>query len=181
MPKISRPYPEMLNIATQIASRLTPFCERVQVAGSIRRMCDPIGDIEIVAIPKRYYNLFDEPLPHTEVDDYLATLVRKDVITLTKNGKEYKQFIFEIQGIPYQVDLFLVRPETFGVGFLLRTGSAAFSEQMVTKQKWAGLMPNEYRVKDLRVWGDNEVLHTPEEINVFNLWGMEYILPEDRK
>ena len=39
-------------IAEDLASLLRPVCERVEIAGSIRRGCPTIGDIEIVVIPE---------------------------------------------------------------------------------------------------------------------------------
>src|SRR3990167_7360212 len=39
-------------IAAQVLAELSPFCERCEIAGSIRRRKPEVGDIEIVAIPK---------------------------------------------------------------------------------------------------------------------------------
>ena len=39
------------DIADQVIERLRPHCERVQIAGSIRRGKERVKDIEIVASP----------------------------------------------------------------------------------------------------------------------------------
>jgi DNA polymerase/3'-5' exonuclease PolX len=84
-------------------------------------------------------------------------------------------------GYPYVVDLFL-QPDasTWGVNFLLRTGDAEFSRRMVTPKWRGGFMPDGFTVQDARVWKDGAVLDTPEEADVFKLWNMEFVQPEDR-
>ena len=54
MSKVSkRPFSEVLPIAQHIVDSLSPFCERIELAGSLRRKRPMVGDIEIVAIPYR--------------------------------------------------------------------------------------------------------------------------------
>ncbi len=43
-----------LQIAEKVKAQLAPHCERIEIAGSIRRKKPDVGDIEIVAIPKPY-------------------------------------------------------------------------------------------------------------------------------
>jgi hypothetical protein len=38
--------------AQQIVTWLTPFCERIEIAGSIRRQRPIVNDIDLVCIPK---------------------------------------------------------------------------------------------------------------------------------
>ena len=40
-------------MASELVKVLSPFCERIQVAGSIRRRQQQVGDIELVVIPKK--------------------------------------------------------------------------------------------------------------------------------
>jgi DNA polymerase/3'-5' exonuclease PolX len=39
-------------LAAKLVAQLAPYCERIEVAGSVRRQKDIVGDIELVAIPK---------------------------------------------------------------------------------------------------------------------------------
>src|SRR5690606_28750539 len=109
---------------------------RIEIAGSLRRKKEMLGDIEIVAIPILHTNLLGEPLNTSEVDDLLATWP----ITLHKNGAKYKAFSFEWQpGWTFKVDLFLQPdPATWGYNFMVRTGSAEFSHKMVTPRRFGG-------------------------------------------
>jgi hypothetical protein len=50
--KTKRPLPDAERIAAAIVADLAPSCARIQVAGSVRRRTEVVGDIEIVAIPR---------------------------------------------------------------------------------------------------------------------------------
>lgn len=173
-----RPYSQMYGMACGLVERLRPACQRIEIAGSIRRKKTMIGDIEIVAIPTPITDLFGEPAGTTLVDATLAAWP----VRLIKNGQKYKQFQFEGKsGEVYTVDLFLQpSPATWGVNFMIRTGSPEFSKRMVTKRSLGGYMPDDLRVDEARVWRNGVVLDTPEEADVFDLWGMDFIEPEDR-
>lgn len=59
-------------VAAEMVEALRPYCHRVEVAGSIRRGREWIGDIEIVAIPKSSLkqpdvDIFGEPLGKPKV------------------------------------------------------------------------------------------------------------------
>jgi DNA polymerase/3'-5' exonuclease PolX len=51
---------------------------------------------------------------------------------------------------------------------------------MVTSKQYGGYMPSNLNVKDGRLWTHGDALHTPEEVDVFEIYGMEYIEPEKR-
>lgn len=180
--KKKRPYTTVYPLAQKLAAALAPVCERIELAGSLRRESAEIGDIELVAIPRSHVDLFGNPLADTLLDDLLNTWQSAEKIHLTRNGKKYKQFEFRsIHGLRYQVDLFVQPdPATWGINYLIRTGSADFSRHMVTRRSADGAMPDRYTVKDARVWCDGRALDTPEEADVFRLWGLPYIEPPFR-
>ncbi|MCC6457844.1 MAG: hypothetical protein IT328_23005 [Caldilineaceae bacterium] len=173
-----RPYAQVMHVASGLVEQLRPACHRIEIAGSLRRKRPMVGDIEIVAIPRMDVDLFGTPLDTTELDHLLAQCP----VDIHKNGKKYKQFTyFAPLGYTYKADLFLQPdPATWGVNFLLRTGSADFSRRMVTSKAYGGLKPNDLEVRDGRVWDDGHALHTPEEIYIFEYWGMTYLEPENR-
>lgn len=173
-----RPYSQMYGIACGLVERLRPACQRIAVAGSIRRKKAMIGDIEIVAIPTPITDLFGTPVSTTLVDATLAVWP----IRFVKNGQKYKQFTFEGRsGETYTVDLFLQPdPATWGINYMIRTGSPEFSKRMVTRRSLGGYMPDDLRVDGARVWRNGTAIETPEEADVFALWGMDFVEPEDR-
>ena len=89
--KEKHPLTEAQNIAEKLVDKLRPACERIEIAGSIRRQKAEIGDIEIVAIPKYLAtrNLFGDPVNEISLIDQL---LEESKIGLTKDGPKYKQF-----------------------------------------------------------------------------------------
>lgn len=182
---MKRPLPDMLPVAERIAARLAPHCLRIEIAGSIRRQCPIIGDIEIVAIPRPVYGMFNIPTGKTEIGDRLEW----DNIPMTKNGPRYKQFTIEDEGNEYQVDLFLANEDNWGLILLLRTGPAEFSKRMETSVEVGGLMPERFIVAGGAVWEKQmhrgtpieTIIGTEEEVEMFRLWEMDYIEPKDRR
>lgn len=173
--KTKLPIIQAATLAQDIAMRLLPYCERLEIAGSIRRGKAEIGDIELIAIPK-----------YSEVDLFgnLSDNHELDLLDWSKFGRyvigahKYKQIDLP-EGIT--LDLFIVTPPAqWGVQFMIRTGSAEFSHKMVTPRSQGGFMPSNYRVKDGAIWSHNHIIETPEEIDVFNLYGMSYIEPKAR-
>lgn len=173
--KNKMPLQQARNVAERIVERLKKHCTRIEIAGSVRRCKPEVGDIEIVAEPLPTYDLFNVATydPH-ELDGVAWT----DWGRLVKDGHKYKQ-IELLDGI--NLDLFIVTPPAqWGVIFTIRTGSAEFSHRLVTTRQHGGLMPSNYRIQDGAVWSNNHIIETPEEADVFNLFGVEYIKPELR-
>lgn len=46
------PWPFARHLADQIVAELTPLCDRIEIAGSVRRCKETVKDIEILVIPK---------------------------------------------------------------------------------------------------------------------------------
>lgn len=178
--KTKRPYSQVMPIAEKLMERLRPACERLEIAGSLRREAPMVGDIEIVAVPLPTLDLFGEPSGGETVVDFL---LRRWDVELLKNGSKQKQFMMTTkQDEEYQVDLFLQPdPATWGVNYLLRTGHRNFSTRMVTPRSAGGYMPAGYQVRGARVWHLARKVETPEEEDVFKLWGMDYVDPKERK
>jgi DNA polymerase/3'-5' exonuclease PolX len=163
-----------LEIAEQIAARhierLSPFCERIEIAGSIRRRKAEVGDIEIVAQPLTLLDMFGQQA------GYQALALPYRAI---KNGERYKQYALP-EGI--NLDLFIVLPPAqWGVIFALRTGGAKFSQQLVTHRPY-GYLPPEYFVSGGAVHRayTGEIVPTPEEEDFLSLCGVAHIPPHER-
>jgi len=163
--KIRRPYHEMMPIAEKVKALLAPDCERIEIAGSLRRKKDFIGDIEIVCIPKPFdVGLFASGIAKT-VDQWQKV---KGEVT----GK-YTQRILP-EGVV--LDLFMVNPESWGLQLAIRTGSADFSHKVLA----CGWVKAGYKCEDglLRRFGG--IVQVREERDLFNLIGLEWVDPMDR-
>src|ERR687885_1649455 len=146
--KTQRPLADAECIAAAIVADLAPSCARIQVAGSVRRRKEVVGDIEIAAIP-RY-------APAGLFGDCTANLLwehlhASDTYRFTKGdhpaGRHYQLSLPMHADV--QLDLFLARPDNWGLTLLVRTGSAAFSTvsspNRSRSQVTTGLMPGPTR------------------------------------
>lgn len=177
--KIKYPYQFAKSIADKALEEFRPYCERIEIAGSLRRQKREIGDIEICAIPRYEINLFGEP-GLSLLNLYLGQMAQKQrLVTEGKWGPSYKKFRLAAHQ-EMSIDLFITSPPQWGLIFMIRTGSAEFSQRLVTQKNKGGLLPSHLKVSDGWVWDGNERLELPEEDSVFALLGIDYINPQDR-
>lgn len=176
--KTKRPYETALAAALEVVDLLRPTCERIELAGSLRRECREVGDIEVVAIPRRTLNLLGE-LDGLELDSLLG---REPRTLLGKDGPKYKQFEWLGVDYPCQVDLFLADAANWGYILALRTGPADYSRRLVTPTPY-GLKPPHIRVAGGYVYScpASERLSLPEETELYAAWGLPYAEPKERK
>ena len=156
-----------LQIAEKVKALLEPHCERIEIAGSIRRKKPLVKDIEIVAIPKPYETgLFKSGI---------ATVVNQWPKLKGELPCKYTQRLLP-EGI--KLDLFFAKPGNWGLILAIRTGSAEYSYNVLGK----GWVKNGYHSKDGYLYRDNTRIDVPEEINLFNKIGMLHVVdPELRK
>jgi len=169
-------------IAQSWIDRLAPYCQRIEVAGSLRRSKPEVKDIEIVAIPiiKKQDSLF-EGLQDARnlLVDALVAFALQDEFKVVKGKEKYKQLALP-EGI--NLDLFMVtQPAQWGVIFTIRTGPAEFSHYCVTKKHQGGRMPAWAKVQNGAVWNRDESLDMPEEQDFFDFLQLPWIEPRDRK
>lgn len=188
-------YSAAKSIADYLVGELKEHClpGYCQVAGGIRREKADVHDIEIVCIPapgaprpefgqKRIFGSFlDLALYRLECAGRLG---RRE-----KDGPKQKQIAINLDNFGVKttdrffLDLFIVKPETWGVQFVLRTGPAEFSKKCVTKRAWGGWLPDHLKVDGggyLFDTGLNAALPVQGEMDFFKNLGMPYIEPRDR-
>ena len=183
------PLTEAEGLAHVIAKMLEPACDRIEVAGSIRRRKSTIGDIELVIAPKfepEGENLLGEPDRTVNREFELVNrLVVEGVFEdrLDKNGhrargEKFQRLLFE--GIAF--DLFcVIPPAQWGVIMMIRTGSKEFNERIVTTRVKGGtVLQIGQEFRDGTLWDRGQVVSTPAESDVFEYLGIPWIAPEDR-
>lgn len=183
-PASGRGVPMKLKSAQEIAERfvhqIANYCERIEIAGSLRRKQESVKYIELVAIPKIEYSpdLFGNPsLPFNLLSDFLRRK-KGTPFELIKNGDRYKQLVMA-EGI--SVDLFIVLPPAqWGVMYAIHTGPRNFSQWLITKKKYGGAMPSYMRVRKGSLWTRKSVIDTPEEKDYFETIGLAWTEPEHR-
>lgn len=188
---------QALAIAQSLVAILAPACERIEIAGSIRRHKPMVRDIEIVAVARwedrpvgdlwatrsavdvleetlggLLFNGFVEP---RQVENHRAD---GSIDLQTKLGPSFKALVCD--GMP--VDLFIVRsPATWGCIFGLRTGPGDWNTRLVMDCKAIGR-----RVEGGQVlaWHGGSSswrpMPTPEERDFFAALGQPWVEPPDR-
>lgn len=146
-------------IASELLTILRPTCERIEIAGSIRRRKSEVKDIELVAVAR----VDDRRLPGALFAD-LVNLLQLNTDRLTasprstfqrgdKWGERYRKLVYRHGGDEIAVDLFIVTRETWGPQLAIRTGPADFSKRLVSPAPW-GCMPEGYRQSNGMVRGE---------------------------
>lgn len=172
------PYADALSLAEPLVRRLQPGCERILIAGSLRRQKREVGDIELVAMPMLTpaLDMFGEPvvgMEHSGLDERLVMLGTEGY---TKNGPKYKQFIFG----GASVDLFVATRKTWGCVATIRTGSAGFTHWLVTNRRHGGGCPSHIKFSEGVLLCGGAHYPTPEEVDVFAALEQPWIEPMER-
>ena len=168
-------------LAEKWVEYLSEYCERIEIAGGIRRGKVEPHDIEIVCIPKTKeerdmfgYVVADKNALSFAIDG----LAYGDMCKKIKDGDRFKQLALP-EGI--NIDLFIVRPETWAVQFVIRTGPAEFSHWIVTPRKYGGALPSNCKVKDGQVWQGGQAVELTEEPEFLDFLGLGWVNPEARR
>ena len=177
------PLDEAREILAELSAYLEPFCHRMAIGGSVRRESPIVGDIELVVIPKmKSADLFGDRTVAT-VEDAFKALIGTKLLKVIKNGSKYKQFHY-LKTKPATVfDFWMVDPNGFGNQLAIRTGPWQYSKALVTQRCKAGLLDDNYRVKDGFVWRyDAEWVMVPmlEEPDFFELIKGGWVEPKLR-
>jgi len=182
MGKVRRPLADTERIAATIVADLAPVCMRIEVAGSVRRGKDVVGDIELVVIP-RYEptGLFGDRTTNALWTHLHASDAYRFLKGDNPDGRYYQLALSTHDDL--QVDLFLARPDNWGLTLLVRTGSAAFSTSILARwKKIQGIGWEQPGSVDGRlVDRTGRAIPTPEEDTVFALVGMRPVDPTHRK
>lgn len=190
-----------LLLACRMVDLLAPACERIEIAGSIRRKQVTVGDVEIVLIPKdstlktctdRFTpqpELFDEavPIPETKHNwklepmfghERIARILRDEGYEFACNGPLLKK-VFRTNAGP-TFEIYLTTPEKWGVIYTVRTGSALFAKRLVTSKQDYGLCPSNLHVHEGRVWRDGSFVRDADGKKVWKSHGEALETPEEK-
>ena len=195
---------EAVAIARELVGLLDPVCERLILAGSLRRQLATIGDLDLVCVPKveAMRDMFGE-LMSTGVDLLASTLdelcgaqvirQRRDAAGRTCWGPRSKRGIF--RDLP--IDVTSCDADTFGLQVVIRTGPSAYAHAFVTPRsqtavlrdregsvvgKRPGMLPSGFEIKDgFRLYRFGGVVPTPTERDVYDVLGLPYAEPWDRR
>ncbi|OGO03895.1 MAG: hypothetical protein A2Y72_03615 [Chloroflexi bacterium RBG_13_53_26] len=118
---------EATQIAMELVQKLQPYCDRIEVAGSIRRGRAWVNDIDIVAIPHE-----DKILAggFFNVQHLIASITGDQ----PHGGHAYLTCAYR----QVSVDIYLAAPSSWGTLLLIRTGSKKHNIKLATMAKSRG-------------------------------------------
>ena len=143
--------------------RAHPAVERAEIAGSLRRCRETIGDLDLVAA-----------VASGDRDSVAEHFVAADGVQETVNRGDTK--ITLALGGGFQADLRMVEPEEFASALLHFTGSKEHNVGLRSRAKRDGLTLNEYGL----FHGDRR-LPAPDEPALYRRLGLAWIPPEMRE
>ena len=159
-------------IAMRVMEELKPFCERIEIAGSIRREKLLVKDIEIVCIPKKIEKNSDFFRKDKTTDPNFIKAVNKyEKIKGEPFGKYTQRRLPE--GI--NLDLFMANEMNWGLIFAIRTGSAEFSHSLA--REWAR---QGYNSNNGILYKGYEPYYIREEMDLFKLLNLKWVSPHMR-
>jgi len=151
-----------LPIVEEIINQLKEYTEKIEPAGSLRRMKETIGDIDILATGKNNIEIIDKFTNLSMVKEVLAKGDTKASIIVKTNN--------------LQVDLRVVENSSFGAALQYFTGSKAHNIKLRGLAKDKGLKISEYGVFK----GEKKLAGKTEE-EVYETLGLVWIPPELRE
>lgn len=181
------PFTKARAVASELCRELLPFCDRIEIAGSIRREKTEVGDIEILYIPK----FEDRPVdllttaPVSLVDEELCDLLatgklqkRPSKIGVFTWGPENKLGLHTASGIP--VDFFATTEKKWWNALVCRTGGKDNNLLITTTARRKGWTFEAYGDGFTKLDGSQHHVTTSER-DVYDFLGLEYLEPWQRR
>ena len=156
---------EVLPIIQGIISYMED-CEevrKVEVAGSARRMKETVGDLDVLV----------SSIDPEKVTGHFCTM--PPIIRILGRGPTKSTVVMENM---LQVDLRVIRPESYGAALQYFTGSKEHNVKLRTIGVKSGFKLNEY---GLFRRDDDELVEAEEEEKIYEALGMDWMPPELRE
>lgn len=156
------PLATALKVVKEVIKPLTSVAEKVSPAGSLRRMKETIGDIDILATGENTEKIIDAFVHQPYVKEVIAKGDTKASVRTVYDNM--------------QVDLRVVKKDCWGAALLYFTGSKAHNIKLRGLAKDKGLKISEYGVFK----GTKRIAGSTEE-EVYKVLGISFIPPELRE
>jgi len=181
------PYTLAHHVATAIVEHLRPVCQRIEIAGSLRRRRDLVHDIDLVLIsrtervqaPQRGLFAETDTVEQRAFDRVLTDLQDAGRIGDLALSDKIIRFTATKSGIP--IDLYLAKEATWATILLIRTGSKEHNIHLckLARQRGMILKADGTGLVDQRTGKAAGAFR--EEAHLFRLLGLRNIHPESRE
>jgi len=172
MPTAKLPYERARRYADKIAAALAPLCDRIEIAGSIRRKRPMCGDIDLVVLPQPGQAAAVRARCKQRVHAVnIDGAINLQVVLL--NMVKLDVFIAR----PAIDDLYDPRPSNWGSLLLMRTGSQRFNAWFAAR---AQSMRTKWHPYD-GIFRNSDCIAAATENDMFTALKLNYIPPEARE
>ena len=160
------PLEEAGKLAEAIKTAVEALCDRIEIAGSIRRQKSQVHDIDFVVVAK-------SDAEWQKISEKLKNLKAKPNCA---GNSLIKAFLPCHNGL-FQVDFYRAKPSTFGIHLLVRTGSADHNMWLAgyAISKGTRLKYSEGLIKE------GTAIAGEDEKGVFDALGLPCPLPTERE
>jgi DNA polymerase (family X) len=159
--------PEAQRAADELVPLLAPHCSKLEVAGSLRRRRDTIGDLDLIALPKRGHA--------ARIGQALAALEGATPLAMG----ERKVSVRTAKGL--QVDVRIVTKDEFGAAMMYFTGSKAHNIRLRAMAIKRGWKLNEYGLFEEHEGQEGKRIAGADEDAIYERLGMAPVPPELRE
>ena len=156
-------------LATRIATELAPLCDRIEIAGSIRRCRPQVNDIDLVLLTRDPAAVKARCLHHATA----VTDGPQNAIYRLHKGIQLDLFFAR----PTERDLLETRPGNFASIYLCRTGSREHNIWFLGWAESKGLQWHTYT----GLMRGNTILNSETEEDLYRSVGLPYIEPQHRE
>ncbi len=182
-PKTRFPLAQAEEVGQELVDLLLPACEKIEIAGSIRRRRPDVGDVELLCISRVGDTVALGTNVHllAEIED----LIHRNVLQkrLNKAGRpnygDWNRLMIHVaSGIP--VDIFRTTEANWGMAMVVRTGPAEWNVRMMTRFRKMGMQGHAGSQRGSGVTQGGVDVACRTEQDVFRLLEWRYREPEDR-
>ena len=162
-----------VHCARKIESELLPLCNKIEVAGSVRRERAEVNDIDLVLIPRNGLAPILERMTRNCVQESGRGLDSRNLRFRMKNGFQIDLFIAHGD----ITDLAGTTPTNWGAVYLLRTGSKYHNMQLCDLAISKGMKFAPYR----GVMNGDTIVASATEEEIYDVLGLAWRAPTERE
>jgi DNA polymerase (family 10) len=170
-----------MDTATAIVAELRPLAERVSYAGSLRRMRETIGDVDILATAEGEGDAARLMSTLRDLAEHDNSKMPTGEVIVSGPTKTSIRVAAGPQRQPLQVDLRVVNPDCYGAALQYFTGSQAHNVAVRQIAVRAGLKLSEYGLFRVRDGADDELIASATEEDVYAALGLQWVPPPMRE
>lgn len=146
-------------IANEVSRKLSPYCERIETAGSIRRQKPEVRDIDIVLVPSKLWDL-NQAILNLGPSHVAGEKLKR----VNYNGK--------------QIDIYYATENTWVTLLLIRTGSTENNIRLCKRARSLGM-----KLKangDGIIGKDGQLIKIESEEQIYSILKLPYQKPGER-